>query len=238
MWLKKQGAIVFLVLLIISAIYIFENRVRYGTSYEAWERSSSVKAASDGVGVLIDVNEKKLYVLKNGEILKRYPIATGKPDTPSPTGDFVITRKDRWGEGFGSAWLGLNVPWGKYGIHGTTSPGSIGQSASHGCIRMRNRDVDDLYKLVSVGTPVKIVSGPYGMMGNGYRVLYPGDRGADVLLVQTRLKKLGFYDGKADGIYGLAMERALNGYQKSKGMPVTNKIGESLYRNLGIVLSE
>ena len=46
-----------------------------------------------------------------------------------------------WGGGFGTRWLGLNVPWGIYGIHGTNQPWSIGTQASAGCIRMFNRHV-------------------------------------------------------------------------------------------------
>jgi hypothetical protein len=43
-----------------------------------------------------------------------------------------------------------------YGIHGTNNPASIGQAVSHGCIRLRNEDVTQLYHLVTVGTPVFI----------------------------------------------------------------------------------
>jgi hypothetical protein len=43
-----------------------------------------------------------------------------------------------------------------YGIHGTDEPQSIGQSVSHGCVRMRNEDIERLYPMVAVGTPVYI----------------------------------------------------------------------------------
>ena len=43
-----------------------------------------------------------------------------------------------------------------YGIHGTDHPESIGQSVSHGCVRMRNEDIEKLYPMVQVGTPVYI----------------------------------------------------------------------------------
>jgi hypothetical protein len=43
-----------------------------------------------------------------------------------------------------------------YGIHGTNNPASIGQAVSHGCIRLRNEDVTQLYHMVTVGTPVFI----------------------------------------------------------------------------------
>jgi len=43
-----------------------------------------------------------------------------------------------------------------YGIHGTNNPRSIGTSVSHGCIRMRNEDIETLFRIVDVGTPVYI----------------------------------------------------------------------------------
>ena len=55
----------------------------------------------------------------------------------------------------GTRWLGLSKKG--YGIHGTNAPGSIGRNASHGCIRMRNRDVEELFELVAVGDMVELV---------------------------------------------------------------------------------
>jgi hypothetical protein len=45
-----------------------------------------------------------------------------------------------------------------YGIHGTNMPNSIGKAASHGCIRMRNHDVEELFELVQVGDPVELLT--------------------------------------------------------------------------------
>jgi lipoprotein-anchoring transpeptidase ErfK/SrfK len=46
---------------------------------------------------------------------------------------------------------------GEYAIHGTNNPGSVGGFVSHGCIRMYNQDVMDLYGRVSFGTPVVVL---------------------------------------------------------------------------------
>jgi lipoprotein-anchoring transpeptidase ErfK/SrfK len=54
--------------------------------------------------------------------------------------------------------MGLSIRG--YGIHGTNAPESIGHSASHGCIRMRNTDVEELFDLVDVGIPVQLLSEP------------------------------------------------------------------------------
>jgi hypothetical protein len=45
-----------------------------------------------------------------------------------------------------------------YGIHGTNVPSSIGRNASHGCIRMRNRDVEQLFEMMSVGDEVELLA--------------------------------------------------------------------------------
>lgn len=232
--LKKYWLFIIIPCLIAAAIAY--RAYSSSADYEKWETSSS--NSPKNVTILIDISEKRLYAVQDNHVLKEFPIATGKPDTPSPVGDFTIIQKTRWGEGFGAAWLGLNVPWGTYGIHGTIFPTSIGYAESHGCIRMRNSDVDELYKLVSVGTPVKIINGPYGLLGNGYRTLIPGDRGSDVCIVQNRLKELGFYKGQIDGIYGLEMQNAITKFEESKKLPLKTRINEQLYKELGIILFE
>jgi lipoprotein-anchoring transpeptidase ErfK/SrfK len=54
----------------------------------------------------------------------------------------------------GTRWMGLSKDG--YGIHGTNAPASIGHAASHGCIRMRQQDLEELFDLIPVGTAVKI----------------------------------------------------------------------------------
>ena len=53
--------------------------------------------------------------------------------------------------------MGLNVPWGQFGIHGTLDKYSLGWASSHGCIRMENSEVAELYKTIPIGTEVTIV---------------------------------------------------------------------------------
>ena len=91
--------------------------------------------------------------------------------------------------------MGLNVPWGKFGIHGTLDPYSVGWASSHGCIRMNNDDVAELYKIVPIGTKVIIRNGPYGDFGAGFRDLKSGMYGSDVMQIQKKLKELGYFTG-------------------------------------------
>jgi lipoprotein-anchoring transpeptidase ErfK/SrfK len=50
----------------------------------------------------------------------------------------------------------LTLRGGEYAIHGTNNPASIGGFVSHGCIRMYNSDIRELYHLVAIGTPVVV----------------------------------------------------------------------------------
>ncbi len=188
---------------------------------------------SNNYCIYIQIDEHKLYLLESGKKIKQYNIAAGKADTPSPLGYWKIIEKSTWGGGFGGRWMGLNVPWGTYGIHGTMKPESVGRDASHGCIRMYNKDVQELYKIVPHGTPVVIVNGSFGPFGKGFRVIKPGDRGADVFIVQKRLKRLDFYKGSVDGIYGEGMKEAVHNFQRKNKLYVTNNITREMYHALG-----
>jgi lipoprotein-anchoring transpeptidase ErfK/SrfK len=98
-----------------------------------------------------------LVVKMQGKPVKTFRVAVGDYSTPTPVGEYRISYKGKnWGQAFGPRWLGLNVPWGFYGIHGTNRPYSIGLHLSHGCIRMHNRDVNALYDMNPVGTKVTI----------------------------------------------------------------------------------
>lgn len=105
--------------------------------------------------ISVYIRTKRLTLYRYGKVAKTYPVATGKPETPSPLGTFTIVNKQlNPGGPFGTRWMGLSEP--HYGIHGTNNPSSIGQAASNGCIRMHNKDVEELFNLVSIRTPVTI----------------------------------------------------------------------------------
>ncbi|MGB9802898.1 LysM peptidoglycan-binding domain-containing protein, partial [Desulfofundulus sp.] len=78
----------------------------------------------------------------------------------------------------GTRWMGLDIPGGNYGIHGTNNPDSIGKAVSNGCIRMYNHHIEELFPHVPLGTPVRIVTGANaartGSGEDGY-VVQPGD---------------------------------------------------------------
>lgn len=125
--------------------------------------------------IVINKTKKILTVYKSGKVYKKYPVAVGKPSSPTPDYKFTIINKAKnpyWGgmggkftpiEGgapnnpLGKRWLGLSIEehWG-YGIHGNSSPSSIGGYVSSGCIRMINEDIGELFEYIPVKTKVWI----------------------------------------------------------------------------------
>lgn len=122
--------------------------------------------------IRINIPEFVLRVYDNNKLLKEYPVALGTIYENTPVGSFKIVNKEKdptWipGSGFsdktpvppgadnplGSRWMEFSPT---YGIHGTNKDWDIQSPVSGGCIRMHNADVDELYELVDVGTPVII----------------------------------------------------------------------------------
>ena len=105
--------------------------------------------------ILITLDNRRLTLLQNGQVVKVYPIGVGKEATKTPVGTYkIINKAPNPGGPFGVMWMGLSRP--HYGIHGTNNPGSIGREVSHGCIRMYNQDVLELSRMVPIGTTVII----------------------------------------------------------------------------------
>ena len=176
----------------------------------------------EGPWIWIDIPQKSLTLYEGTEVKKRYAVATGTGDTPSPIGTFRVTSRFA-GDlgGFGTRFLGLNVPWGQFGIHGTYV-----------------RDSEELYGLVPNGAKVVIQGGPYGQLDSYLRYLIPGDRNSHVAAVQRRLTVLGYYTGQADGIYGRGTQAAVTRARKDLGLPALDAVDEAFYRAIGLILFE
>src|SRR5690625_1118181 len=184
----------------------------------------------------IDLFKKKLYVIEEKQVLHEYPIAIGTELSPTPVGQFQIIEKSKaWGGGFGSRWLGLDVPWGVYGIHGTNKPYLIGEHVSSGCIRMNNNDVEQLYEMIPIGTKVHIEGVLTGTGEGELANLAIGSKGNLVLLVQNRLKAMGIYNGNMDGIYDIGTYHAIREFQKSNNLTVNGVVAFREYLLLGLL---
>ncbi len=108
------------------------------------------------IEIVVNISAKTLTVYQKGVPIYEFPIATGKPETPTPVGVFeVINKQLDPGGPYGTRWLGLSKRG--YGIHGTNDPSSIGTAASNGCIRMFNKDVEQLFDITNTGTVVRIL---------------------------------------------------------------------------------
>ncbi|GIN63562.1 putative L,D-transpeptidase YkuD [Robertmurraya siralis] len=111
----------------------------------------------DTIPYTIDISttNRILTLLHNGVQQKQYPIAVGRMLHATPIGNFIIINKaPNPGGPFGTMWMSLSKE--HYGIHGTNDPSSIGKAVSRGCIRMHNHDVEELARIVPIGTPVLI----------------------------------------------------------------------------------
>lgn len=108
--------------------------------------------------ITVNTTNRTMSLYKDGKYVKYYPIAVGKPSSPTPRGNFkIVNRAVNPGGPFGARWLGLSAPGGDYGIHGTNNPSSIGKAVSNGCIRTYNNNIIELANLVPIGTPVTII---------------------------------------------------------------------------------
>lgn len=124
--------------------------------------------------------------------------------------------------------MGLNVPWGKYGIHGTKQPWVVGrQNVSGGCIRMKNEDARDLYQYIPHGTKVVIV-----FDSQPFRNLKDGDFGSDVYKAQIALKQLGYFNNWCNGKFGTGMKSAVMKFQEDYKLAKTGIINISTWEKL------
>jgi len=132
-------------------------------------RQQGSAGAAERRVIVVSLEDRKLALVEGGQVKKVYTVAVGKPSTPSPVGTFTIERRvvnptyhhdgrtilPGPGNPVGTRWMGLSKRG--YGIHGTNEPSSIGKAASHGCIRMAKKDLEEFYELVAQGDTVELV---------------------------------------------------------------------------------
>jgi lipoprotein-anchoring transpeptidase ErfK/SrfK len=128
-------------------------------------RSAEVPAARR---IVVSIPDRKLALLENDQVVGIYPVAVGAPVSPSPIGTFSVVNRvsnptyykpgkivsPGRANPIGTRWIGLSAKG--YGIHGTDAPASIGFAKSHGCIRLRNQDVEQLFARVRTGDVVEL----------------------------------------------------------------------------------
>ena len=157
-----------LAMVVVAAMVLVVQAMAQKASNQSSQQQVSVAKENKRI-IVVSLEDRKLALIENGQVKKVYPVAVGKPSTPSPVGTFFIERRianptyhhngktvpPGPGNPVGTRWMGLSIQG--YGIHGTNEPRSIGKAASHGCIRMAKTDVQELFELVALGDTVELV---------------------------------------------------------------------------------
>jgi lipoprotein-anchoring transpeptidase ErfK/SrfK len=156
---------------------VIEFQQNYGMVADGIVGGTTLNALSGQI--IVDLGDLRLYLYRDGRLVKSYPVATGQPAYPTPTGTYAIitmTKDPTWlppdsdwakeaqpippgtENPLGTRWMGTSASG--VGIHGTppSADSSIGTYASHGCIRMHNWDAVDLFDRISIGMRVVIRS--------------------------------------------------------------------------------
>ncbi len=172
---------------------------------------AQAQPGADLTRLVVNLPSRTIDLYVNNMVVKEYPVAIGKPSTPTPLGDFNIIDKeiDPWwfppGRGYsvpsgpanplGYRWMGFS---GNYGIHGTNAPWSIGLAVSNGCIRMYEEDVEELFALVPDNTPLSItyerIKVQINSQGDASIGIYPdiyGYKGISLQEIKAKLTALG-----------------------------------------------
>ena len=136
---------------------------------KGWVRAADVEVVGLPYRIKVHLGSLRLELFHDGELERTFPIGIGTADTPTPPGTYAIKylmRPDDQNTLYGHFVYGLSgfsdvirdVPGGgELGIHGTNDPEhSIGRRVSHGCIRLRNEDVESLVPFLPLGTPVDV----------------------------------------------------------------------------------
>ena len=217
--IKKSSLYFTIASLLIISLFIGVIGYEYWDELELAAIQNQTEEAPKGIiSIVVKVPARVLQLHNDGKIYKQYRIAVGRSETPTPIGDWrVIWKSQRSGDILGTRFLGLDVPWGGYGIHGTNRPWSIGHFISQGCIRLRNKDIEELFEWVPVGTSVRIEGDEFPIQ----RILKVETMGADVVQLQRKLRSLGYLEGRADGFFNQDTEVALKRFQHSKGLKIT-----------------
>jgi lipoprotein-anchoring transpeptidase ErfK/SrfK len=125
--------------------------------------------------LLLNLKKRRVFVYQGQKIIASYPVAIGRRGWETPTGEFRViqmVREPVWEHPFtgqlvpsgknnplGARWIGFWTDGQNFvGFHGTPQENLVGQAVSHGCVRMRNRDIKALFEKVQIGTSVIVIA--------------------------------------------------------------------------------
>ena len=137
----------------------------------AWIRAAATRPGAVDVSLHVDRSARRLTVRRGSKVLRRVPVAVGRPGTETPTGRFAVTdklRTDRADSPYGCCAIALSGhqpkllpgwPGGdRLALHATPQTETIGKAASLGCLRAKTRDLQALLRIVPLGAPVFVSS--------------------------------------------------------------------------------
>lgn len=145
-------------------------RIINGVSDKKLSVGKKIKIPTYKLSLVIDKSQNRMILKGNEDVLKTYTVSTGSNNS-TPVGTFKINSKltdPVWYKapgvvvaagspenGLGTRWMGITKK--SYGIHGTNEPEKLGQQCTAGCVRMKNEEAEELYRLVPMGAEVTIV---------------------------------------------------------------------------------
>lgn len=133
----------------------------------AYIPQSAVHLSTSPYRLVVNLDDRQMALYRHCDRGAVYPVAVGKPTTPTPRGHFYLTGlfKPDPNSVYGSYAYSLSahsevLTWWKFGgivgLHGTNDPSSIGKNVTHGCIRLRNADITKLARMLPIGTPITV----------------------------------------------------------------------------------
>ncbi|MEM9134688.1 MAG: L,D-transpeptidase family protein [Actinomycetota bacterium] len=137
-----------------------------------WVLGSAVELTRNQYRIEVDTGTHRLTLFERGRVRMEVPVAIGTGATPTPLGEFYLTEllqpPDPTGpygtyayglSGYSETLQSFNGGDGVIGLHGTNEPSSLGSDVSHGCVRLANETINELVKILPLGTPV-VITGP------------------------------------------------------------------------------
>ncbi len=141
------------------------------TAKDTTAKDTAVESIEAAPRLVLSISERRVRLYQGEREVVSYPVAVGKTGWETPTGRFKIYQKvvnPTWRHPWNGSIVGpgpdnpLGYRWAgfldrgseAFGFHGTTNESLIGQAVSHGCVRMRNADVEALFEQIEVGTEV------------------------------------------------------------------------------------
>jgi hypothetical protein len=216
---------------------------------------SAAAQQSNSPQIIINLPSRTLQLYYGNTMSKEYYVAIGKPSTPTPMGNFYIVSKERdpiWippGRNYvvmsgpdnplGYRWMEF-LPL--YGIHGTNAPWTIGMAVSNGCVRMREEEAEELFDIVTNGTPVTItyerIKIDIGKSGKASIGIYPDVYGYNTITladVNAKLAEYG-YKGFVNEEFLSAILREENGKQVEFAKEQNIRINHTRLEQKGILV--